>query len=69
LAKGELAGAGLDVFEEEPKVHPKLLGLSNVMLLPHLGSGTIEARTAMGEKVIGNILAWMRSEPLPDRVV
>jgi glyoxylate reductase len=69
LTHGRLAGAGLDVYEQEPKVHPKLLGLPNVMLLPHLGSGTIEARTAMGEKVIGNILAWMRGEPLPDQVV
>ncbi|HEY4264459.1 MAG TPA: D-glycerate dehydrogenase, partial [Micropepsaceae bacterium] len=52
LASGRLAGAGLDVFEHEPKVHPTLLGLTNVALLPHLGSSTIEARTGMGNKVI-----------------
>jgi glyoxylate reductase len=69
LAAGGLAGAGLDVFEREPEVHPKLKDLPNVMLLPHLGSGTIEARTAMGNKVVDNILALVRGEPLPDRVV
>jgi glyoxylate reductase len=69
LAGGRLAGAGLDVYEHEPSVHPKLLQQKNAMLLPHLGSGTIEARTAMGEKVVANILAWMKGEALPDRVV
>ena len=68
LASGRLAGAGLDVFEREPKVEPKLLALSNVALLPHLGSSTIEARTGMGKKVIANIAAFVAGRPLPDRV-
>jgi len=52
LEAGELAGAGLDVFEHEPAVNPKLLKLKNVVLLPHMGSATHEGRVAMGEKVI-----------------
>ncbi len=68
LASGRLAGAGLDVFEREPKVEPKLLTLANAVLLPHLGSSTIEARTGMGKKVIANIRAFIAGEPLPDRV-
>lgn len=69
LASGRLAGAGLDVFEREPEVYPKLKKQPNAMLLPHMGSGTIEARTAMGDKVIANIAAFLRGEPPPDRVV
>jgi glyoxylate reductase len=68
LAAGRLAGAGLDVFEREPQVHLKLLGLPNAVLLPHLGSSTIEARTGMGRKVIANIRAFIAGEALPDRV-
>jgi glyoxylate reductase len=68
LHAGRLAGAGLDVFEREPKVEPALLTLSNVALLPHLGSSTIEARTGMGKKVIANIAAHVEGRPLPDRV-
>ena len=68
LASGSLAGAGLDVFEHEPKVNAKLLTLNNVALLPHLGSSTIEARTGMGKKVIANIAAFVEGAPLPDRV-
>jgi glyoxylate reductase len=68
LASGRLAGAGLDVFEKEPKVEPLLLTLSNVALLPHLGSSTIEARTGMGKKVIANIAAFVEGRPLPDLV-
>jgi glyoxylate reductase len=68
LASGRLAGAGLDVFEHEPKVEPKLLTLKNVALLPHLGSSTIEARTGMGNKVIANIAAFVEGHPLPDRI-
>ncbi|HSV29262.1 MAG TPA: D-glycerate dehydrogenase, partial [Candidatus Omnitrophota bacterium] len=52
LTKGELAGAGLDVFEHEPAVNPKLIALDNVVLLPHMGSATLEGRIDMGEKVI-----------------
>jgi glyoxylate reductase len=69
LARGHLAGAGLDVFEHEPAVNAKLKTLPNVVLLPHMGSGTIEARTAMGEKVIANIQAFLSGAPLPDPVV
>lgn len=68
LASGRLAGAGLDVFEHEPKVEPKLLTLKNAVLLPHLGSSTIEARTGMGNRVIANIRAFIAGEPFPDRV-
>ena len=68
LADGRLAGAGLDVFEREPKVEPKLLTLNNVALLPHLGSSTIEARSGMGKKVIANITAHLEGRPLPDRL-
>ena len=68
LASGRLAGAGLDVFEKEPKVEPRLLTLSNVALLPHLGSSTIEARTGMGKKVIANIAAFVEGRPLTDPV-
>jgi len=69
LEGGRIAGAGLDVYPKEPEVNPRFLALPNVTLLPHLGSATIEGRTAMGEKVIANILAWSRGEDLPDRVV
>jgi glyoxylate reductase len=68
LAEGRLAGAGLDVFEHEPKVNAKLQAQKNVALLPHLGSSTIEARTGMGKKVIANIAAFVEGRPLPDRV-
>jgi glyoxylate reductase len=68
LSAGRLAGAGLDVFEREPQVHPKLLGSPNAVLLPHLGSSTVEARTGMGRKVIANIRALVAGEELPDRV-
>jgi glyoxylate reductase len=68
LAEGRLAGAGLDVFEKEPQVHPKLLGQKNAVLLPHLGSSTIEARTGMGEKVIANIEGYLSGKALSDPV-
>lgn len=68
LHAGRLASAGLDVFEQEPKVHPRLLDAPNAVLYPHLGSGTIETRTAMGTKVIDNILAMVEGRPLPDPV-
>ena len=57
LAEGVIAGAGLDVFEEEPKVHPGLLGLDNVVLVPHLGSATVETRTAMADLAARNVAA------------
>jgi glyoxylate reductase len=69
LQRGELAGAGLDVFENEPTVNPKLLKLPNVVLLPHMSSATIEGRLDMGEKVIINIRTWMDGHKPPDRVI
>lgn len=68
LAKGQIAAAGLDVFEAEPKVHPALIGLENVVLLPHLGSATLECRTAMGMQAIANIDAFINGQDLPNRV-
>ena len=69
LAKGELGGAGLDVFEHEPAVNPKLRELPNVALLPHMGSATIESRVEMGEKVIINIKTFGAGHTPPDRVL
>jgi len=69
LGRGELAGAGLDVFEHEPAVNPKLLELDNVVLLPHLGSATLEGRLDMGEKVIINIKTFVDGHLPPDRVL
>ena len=66
---GRIAGAGLDVFEEEPTINPKLLELDNVVLLPHMGSATIEARVAMGEKVLINVRAFLDGHKSPDRVL
>jgi glyoxylate reductase len=72
IAAGELAGAGLDVFEHEPAVNPKLARLARdgkVVLLPHMGSATIEGRIDMGEKVIVNIRTFMDGHKPPDRVL
>jgi lactate dehydrogenase-like 2-hydroxyacid dehydrogenase len=69
LASGAIAGAGLDVFEFEPAINPKLLTLPNAVLLPHLGSATVEARIDMGEKVIINLKTWMDGHRPPDRVL
>jgi glyoxylate reductase len=69
LESGEIAGAGLDVFEHEPAVNPKLLRLDNVVLLPHMGSATIEGRLAMGEKVIISIKTFVDGHTPPDRVL
>jgi len=69
LTSGAIAGAGLDVFEFEPQINPKLLKLPNVVILPHLGSATVEGRIAMGEKVIINIRTWMDGHRPPDRVL
>lgn len=68
LRTGRLAGAGLDVYPQEPKVPDALLGLENVVLLPHLGSADAETRIAMGMKALSNIEAFAKGEPLPDRV-
>jgi glyoxylate reductase len=69
LEGGQLAGAGLDVFEHEPAVNPKLLRLNNVVLLPHMGSATLEGRIDMGEKVIINIKTFADGHKPPDRVI
>jgi glyoxylate reductase len=69
LEKGELAGAGLDVFEHEPAINPKLKKLANVVLLPHMGSATLEGRIDMGEKVIVNIKTFADGHKPPDRVI
>jgi len=69
LTRGAIAGAGLDVFEFEPEVNPRLLKLPNAVLLPHMGSATVEGRIDMGEKVIINIKTWMDGHRPPDRVI
>ncbi|MFC3071255.1 2-hydroxyacid dehydrogenase [Phenylobacterium soli] len=69
LESRAIAGAGLDVFEFEPTINPKLLKLPNAVLLPHMGSATIEGRIDMGEKVIINIRTWMDGHKPPDRVL
>ena len=67
LSEGWIAGAGLDVFEEEPKVHPGLLGLSNVVLAPHIGSASLETRLKMATLAVENCLAVLegRTPPTP----
>jgi lactate dehydrogenase-like 2-hydroxyacid dehydrogenase len=67
LATGRIA-AGLDVFEREPEVTPGLMGLDNAVLLPHLGSATVEARTAMGMEMADNLDAFFAGEEPPNRV-
>jgi glyoxylate reductase len=69
LRDHEIAGAGLDVFEHEPAINPKLRQLENVVLLPHMGSATIEGRIDMGEKVIINIKTFVDGHRPPDRVL
>jgi glyoxylate reductase len=72
IEAGDIGGAGLDVFEHEPAVNPKLVRLARagkVILLPHLGSATIEGRDDMGAKVIINIQAFMDGHRPPDRVL
>jgi glyoxylate reductase len=64
LAAGTIAAAGLDVYEREPQVEPGLLGLDNVVLAPHLGSATVETRTAMAELAARNAIAAVRGEEL-----
>ena len=69
LKSKAIFGVGLDVFEREPLVHPGLIGLPNVVLLPHLGSATIEARQDMGDRVIANIMTFQNGHRPPDRVI
>lgn len=68
LRAGRLGGAGLDVFRDEPRVPPSLLGLDRVVLLPHLGSATLETRTAMGMRVVENLRAFFGGGAVPDPV-
>jgi len=69
LSNGDLGGAGLDVYENEPQVHPDLMNLPNVILAPHIGSATYESRQEMGEKVMINIRAMVDGHAYPDRVL
>ncbi|RWM08186.1 MAG: D-glycerate dehydrogenase [Mesorhizobium sp.] len=69
LDKGIIAGAGLDVYAEEPAVPRGLVERENVVLLPHLGSATAETREAMGMKALDNLIAFFDGKPAPDRVV
>ena len=69
LEDRKIAGAGLDVYENEPEITPKLMALDNVVLLPHIGSATIEGRLSMGDKVIINIQTFVDGHTPPDRVI
>jgi len=69
LKAGTIAGAGLDVFEREPQVTADLLTLENVVLLPHLGSATMETRVAMGLRALENLRLFFAGQPVRDRVV
>ncbi len=72
IKAGAISGAGLDLFEHEPAVNPQLKKLAQtgrVVLLPHMGSATLEGRIDMGEKVIINIRSWMDGHKPPDRVL
>ena len=69
VSRRAIAGVGLDVYEHEPAVHPGLLGHPNVVLLPHLGSATLEARQDMGDRVIANIMTFQNGHRPPDRVI
>ncbi len=69
LAAGKIAGAGLDVFENEPAIDQRLMELPGVVLIPHMGSATFEGRQAMGEKVIANIRVWVDGHRPPDQVL
>ncbi|WP_426051062.1 2-hydroxyacid dehydrogenase [Brevundimonas sp. SL161] len=69
VARRALSGVGLDVYENEPVIHPGLIGLPNVVLLPHLGSATLEARQDMGDRVILNVMTYQNGHRPPDRVI
>jgi glyoxylate reductase len=69
LEAGELGGVGLDVYEHEPAINPRLVKARNAVLLPHMGSATLEGRIDMGEKVIINIKTWVDGHKPPDRVL
>ncbi len=69
LEGGRLAGAGLDVWQHEPAIDPRLLALPNVVMTPHMGSATFEGRAATGAKVIANIRVWADGHRPPDQVL
>jgi len=69
LESGHLAGAGLDVYPDEPNVDERLIRHPNVMTLPHIGSATAEGREASGEKIIANIRFWVDGHRPPDQVL
>jgi glyoxylate reductase len=69
LDRGHLRGAGLDVYEHEPEVNPRLLAMPNVVVLPHIGSATVEARTAMARIAATNVLLFLRGQEPITRVV
>ncbi|MEK7343706.1 MAG: D-glycerate dehydrogenase [Pseudomonadota bacterium] len=69
LEEGRIAGAGLDVYAHEPAVDPRLMALSNVVLLPHMGSATFEGRDATGARVIANIRTWVDGHRPPNQVL
>ena len=68
LRAGTIAAAGLDVYEREPSVPAALLALENVVLLPHMGSGTVETRRAMGERALANLIGFFDGRAPADRV-
>src|SRR5690606_6741377 len=68
LERGAIAGAGLDVFLNEPRIDPRFLGLENVFLMPHQGSATVETRTAMAQTVADNLAAFFAGEEPPTSV-
>lgn len=68
LRTGRIKGAGLDVYEFEPKVPPELLALENVTLLPHIGTAALEVREAMGMMAVDNLVAHLEGRPLPNAV-
>ncbi len=68
LQRGGIAGAGLDVYEFEPEVPEALIGMENVVLLPHLGTAALDVRTAMGQMALDNVVAFAEERPLPNPV-
>jgi len=68
LKQGWIAGAGLDVYEYEPKVHPGLITLDNAVLLPHIGSAATEVREKMAFVVADNLIAYFKGDTPPNRV-
>lgn len=68
LHAGQIAGAGLDVYEHEPNISPALLALENITLLPHLGTAVLQVRAAMGMMAVANLTAYLDGQPLPNPV-